>query len=225
MLLKKQIAKILVARDNFINSEIRDPDFIDGYIKEQTDNIAFLKSLIVLDVSDRDVVVTFGNKTKCAELPKEEPIKVEPMEDVVEEVIETATLEEEIEDDQIILKTVSEEDREELRSIITEEITSWGYDLTKSGAKYLLTLVDVFDSANLNDIEDVIFNIALKASKDEDKKIMPITVVSMVGRAIKVAEFSKSKYLPVLGKMDRSEITARFIIGQFYDICRGAMEG
>lgn len=230
MLLRKQAAKILIARDNFINSGIRDPKFIDAYIKEQNDNIAFLKSLIELDASNRDVVVIFDTDKidKDVLLPKEDQIKIDQVVNDNNVIIGThidPNQEEKFEDTLTIPKKVSDEDREELRSIIAEEITSWDYDLTKSGARYLLSLVDVFDSAPINDIEDIIYKISLKASADDDKKIMPITVVSMIGRTIKVANFEKSKYLPVLGKMDRNEITARFLIGQFYDICRGAVEG
>ena len=171
--------------------QIKEPSKDDTrqYITNQENILSALFSIVI-----DDVFCTSKEKTK------EESVN----EEIVEEVSNIANMEDYSDD-------------LEIRDILKSELDSWGLKESYTGYKYLLAVEQIAYkyTGNITDDEyDIICNDigSLFGKSGKDVK----TALTFIR---KKAEFSNTKYLSVLSKMPRAQITNIFILNQFIELC------
>lgn len=130
---------------------------------------------------------------------------------------EESTNEEIVEEASNIVNIEDYSDDLEIRDILKSELDSWGLKESYTGYKYLLAVEQIAYkyTGNITDDEyDIICNDigSLFGKSGKDVK----TALTFIR---KKAEFSNTKYLSVLSKMPRAQITNIFILNQFIELC------
>lgn len=186
---EEQMKKLEENRKSFI--EIKEPSKDDTrqYITNQENILSALFSIVIDDVF-------------CT---SKENIKEEPVDEKnVEEVSKIVNIEDYSDD-------------LEIHDILKSELDSWGLKDTYTGYKYLLAVEQVAYKYTGNikddDYDAICSDIgSLFGKSGKDVK----TALSFIR---KKAEFSNTKYLSVLSKMPRAQITNIFILNQFIELC------
>ena len=167
------------------------------YLNKQENILSALFSMVINDVF-------------CSDKEKEEEPVIETGESVSE--VEESTVEQ-----HIIPNVEDYSDNIKISDILKSELDSWGLKESYAGYNYLLAVEKVahkYTGGITDDEYDAIcadigelFN---KTSKDVKGSLTFIR---------KKAVFKDAKYLTVLSKMPRMQITNQFILNQFIELC------
>lgn len=171
--------------------EIKEPSKDDTrqYITNQENILSALFSIVIDDVF-------------CT---SKENIKEEPADEKnVEEVSKIVNIEDYSDD-------------LEIHDILKSELDSWGLKDTYTGYKYLLAVEQVAYKYTGNITDDDYDAICSDIGSLFGKSGKDIKTALTFIR--KKAEFSNTKYLSVLSKMPRAQITNIFILNQFIELC------
>lgn len=96
--------------------------------------------------------------------------------------------------------------------IISEELINWGISPDSFGYKALVRLPRVF-KVGTAEYSTVIAKLSVKTGKST------ATVSSAIANLVKKADFSKAKYIPVLAKMDKKNITKEKVVAELLEFC------
>jgi hypothetical protein len=105
-----------------------------------------------------------------------------------------------------------------LEQLFTEEFESWGIKPTYAGCKNIINLEKACELSNntlkLSSSLEYIENYLAQANNISEQQLK-----RNINNIISKADFSKSKFLPVLSKLDKSVISEEIILKEFLEFC------